>query len=134
MKNALSVSKEILLPFLESINSLESLFKYLVLHNAPALDSQQEFLYLKVNDYAELVKNSFNERLENYKKCLEFKRQEYTEEKYVEKLERTRIVLPQWISEIDEIRNVPELYNDYKNKEQKYRDRNIRLLKEYNII
>ena len=134
MNNALLISKELLIPFVESINSLESLFNYLLLHYPQGLDSRHEFLYLKVDNYADLLKSSFCIGLENYKKCLELKREEYTEEKYVEKLERTGIVLPQWISEIDEIRNVPELYNDYKNKEQKYRDRNIRLLKEYNII
>ena len=134
MKRALEASQRVLFPFIHSINNIESLFKYLLIYEPILLINKAELIYLKVDNYNELIIEKRRIQNEMYRKCLELQRDGYTKEEYERRLSKAEEVDQRWFSDIPKIRETPELYETYKNEEKTAKEKNINILKKYEII
>lgn len=132
MKNAFDTCEKWLFSFINSINSIDEYFRFLMLWHFPLIE--KELLYLKVDNYAELINEVRNIQNEMYRNCIELNREGYTEEKYEKRLKRGEEFYPKWINDIKEIREQSELYNEYKAEEEAVKEKNLKILKLYGII
>ncbi|HQL99961.1 MAG TPA: hypothetical protein PLH98_05305 [Ruminococcus flavefaciens] len=134
MENALTISKKWLIPFIHAINNVDDLFKYLLMYNPSFLDSKNELLYLKVNNYSDAIIEIRRIQNDNYKKCVDLKRNGYTLEKYKKRIDKADILNQQQIAEILEVQENSKLYAEYKLKEEYAKEKNLNMLKKYMII
>lgn len=134
MYEALDTSQKILLPFIDSINNIDELYKYLLQYHPSKLDNRKELLHLKVDKYAEYINNLNIIRKEIYRKCVELHREGYTKEKFEKRLDRAKVVYPNRINDVAKIWKMPELYTEYKKEEEDAKEKTIIALKECGII
>lgn len=132
MKNAFDTCEKWLFSFINSINSIDAYFRCLMLWHFPLIE--KELLYLKVDNYAELINEVNNIRNEMYRKCIELNRDGYTEEDYEKRIKRREVVCSELIADIKEIRENKELYNEYKADEEAVKEKNLEMLKKFDII
>ncbi len=134
MKNAFDTCEKWLFPFINSINSVKKYFMFLMLRCPPLLEHKIEMLYLKVDNYAEIIAEASRIKNEMYRKCIELNREGYTEEEYEKRLKRGEEFYSKWINDIKEIREQNELYNEYKADKEAVKEKNMEILKKYIII
>ena len=134
MYEALDTSQKILFPFIDSINNIDKLYKYLLQYHPSALDNRKELLHLKVDKYAEYINNLNIISKEIYRKCVELHREGYTKEKFEKRLDRAKVVYPNWINDVAKIWKTPELYTEYKKEEEDAKEETIIVLKKFGII
>lgn len=134
MNEALETSQKLLLPFIDSINNIDELYKYLLQYHPSALDNRKELLHLKVDKYAEYINNLNIISKEIYRKCVELHREGYTKEKLEKRLDRAKVVYPNWINDVAKIWKMPELYTEYKKEEEDAKEETIIVLKKFGII
>ena len=134
MKQAFYTCEKWLFPFINSINSLEKYFMFLMLRRPSSIKSKRELHYLKVDNYAKLIDESNCIKNKTYRKCIELNREGYTEEDYKERIKRRAVVCSEWIAEIKEIHENIELYNEYKADEEAVKEKNLEMLKKFDVI
>ena len=132
MKNAFDTCEKWLFPFINYIDSIDEYFRFLMLWHFPLI--KKELLYLKVDNYAELINEVSNIRNEMYRKCIELNRDGYTEEDYEKRIKRRAVVCSEWIADIKEIHENNGLYNEYKAEEEAVKEKNLEILKSYGLI
>lgn len=134
MEKALDISIKELLPFIHSIDNIDALFKYCMMYDTALIDSNIEFIYLKLNNYASTIVEAIKTRNERYKRCVELQREGFTQEEYERIFDKSDMAIQKRISQINEIRENPELYKEYKLKETKAEKNNMEILKKYGIL
>ena len=134
MKKTFDICDKWLFPFINSLDSIEKYFMFLVLRRPSSIKSQNELLYLTVDKYAEPIIEAFRIRNEMYRKCIELNRDGYTEEEYEKQLKSGEEFYSKWINDIKEIREQNELYNEYKADKEAVKEKNMKILKKYKII
>lgn len=134
MNEALDTSQKILLPFINSIDSVDKLFKYLFRYHPSSLYNRRELLFLRIGNYSEAISDIRRTVNDVYLKCIELKRDGYTEEDYKRKADKACQVDQRRRNAIKEVRDDPMRYAEYKNKEEEAKEKTIRVLKEYEII
>ena len=134
MNEALEISQEILLPFVDSINNIDELYKYLLRYHSSKLYSWQELLFLRISNYSEIISELRQTANDFYCKCIELKRDGYTEEEYKRRITNDGQVNQRRINAIKEVRDNPKQYAEYKKKEEEAKEGTIKVLKKFGIL
>lgn len=134
MNEALETSQELLLPFVDSINNIDELYKYLLQYHSSKLYSWQELLYLRISNYSEIISELRQTANDVYCKCVELKRNGYTEEEYKRRITKAGQVDQRRRNAIKEVRDNPKQYAEYKKKEKEAKEGTIKVLKNFGII
>lgn len=132
MKNAFDTCEKWLFSFINSINSIDAYFRFLMLWHFSLIE--KELLYLKVDNYAEIIAESRRIKNEMYRNCIELNRDGYTEEDYEKRIKRREVVCSELIADIKEIHENKEIYNKYKADEEAVKDKNLKTLQKYGIL
>ena len=134
MNEALETSQELLLPFIDSINNIDELYKYLLQYHSSKLYSWQELLYLRISNYSDIISELRQTANDVYYKCVELKRNGYTEEEYKRRITKAGQVDQRRRNAIKEVRDNPKQYAEYMKNEEEAKEGTIKVLKNFGII
>jgi len=135
LKVSLKFTKQILLPYIESVSDIDAAFTYLPYGFWDKCDG---LLGLKTKRYREILEKKVIEREQQYKRGLDkanyYKISNgYTQEKYEEMLQKHDEFIKEMAEPIEKILNSPELSEKYNKELERRKAANIQTLKAYGI-
>lgn len=134
MRDSLDVSNKILLPVISKAVDIDSCIDYLLkIHHLTSFERGEDLLYLKTENYKEIILNDINRGYETYKKNAELGLYGYSMEEYEESYQRREFVIQRELSPIEKIRSDPELFEKYNEELKRRKAKNIEILKSYGI-
>lgn len=133
MKSSLEVTKNIMLAYLNKLDSIESYFKELVINNSFELltESPEELIFFNIDNFEEITRTALNEKADMYKKCVELNRKGYTNENYENIMNNLENYVQEIFAPIKA--NISESASEYVKESEYNKKKNIEKLKSYGI-